>query len=132
MGHVSLLKAKKKKRRKKKKRDPNRPKKPMQAFFMYSRDNKDEMKKEYPDLKHTEIMKKLGEVWNGLSEKKKEPYYKEAQKLKKKYDKEMIKYNENLKKNPLPPPSSSDSDSDSDGEKKEKEEEKKEKRSKCS
>jgi len=48
-----------KKRRKKKDKDPNRPKKNMTAFFFFSADYRDEVKRENPDFKVADIGREL-------------------------------------------------------------------------
>lgn len=66
---------KKKKRSGKKKKtikDPNAPKRPKPAFFMYSDEYREKLKKENPDMKMGEISKTLGKMWKELDEKEKE------------------------------------------------------------
>ena len=45
-----------KRRRKKKKKDPNRPKRNMSAFFLYSNANRERVKGENPDAKFGDIV----------------------------------------------------------------------------
>lgn len=45
-----------KRRRKKKKKDPNRPKRNMSAFFLYSNANRERVKEENPDAKFGDIV----------------------------------------------------------------------------
>lgn len=58
-------------------RDPNRPKRPASAYFLFLKDFRDS----YPNKKDPakEITKKAGERWNGLSDMEKTPYYRDAQ-----------------------------------------------------
>ena len=59
------------KKRKKKdvEKDKNRPKKPMSAFMLYMNAIREDVKRKYPDLKVTEIAKKVGEMWKELTDK---------------------------------------------------------------
>mmetsp|Transcript_30337 Transcript_30337/g.63395 ORF Transcript_30337/g.63395 Transcript_30337/m.63395 type:complete len:85 (+) Transcript_30337:387-641(+) len=45
-----------KRRRKKKKKDPNRPKRNMSAFFLYSNANRERVKEENPDARFGDIV----------------------------------------------------------------------------
>ena len=83
-------------------KDPNRPKKPMTAFLLYSGANREAIKKEHPDMKVTEISKQLGKQWRGMNDRQKSSFVKEAKKLKKKYDKEKAKYDKEKAKNAPP------------------------------
>jgi len=51
----------------------------------------------HPELSHTEIPKKLGEMWGRLSAEDKAPYIKLAATDKERYDREMLVYNASLK-----------------------------------
>merc|ERR1712146_74335 len=55
-------------------KDKNAPKKPLSAYFMFLADNRESMKAEFPELKITELGKKVGELWKALSEEEKEVY----------------------------------------------------------
>ena len=90
------------KTKKKKARDPNRPKKPMTAFLLFSGANRGAIKSKHPDMKVTEISKELGKRWRGSSDKAKSPFVKEAKKLKKNYDKEKAKYDKEKAKHAPP------------------------------
>ena len=59
---TSIDKALKKNEGKKKKKDPNAPKRPTTAFFFYCADNRGKIKEKNPDLKASEVAKKLGEI----------------------------------------------------------------------
>ena len=87
---------------KKKARDPNRPKKPMTAFLLFSGANRGAIKSKHPDMQVTEISKELGKRWRESSDKAKSPFVKEAKKLKKKYDKEKAKYDKEKAKHAPP------------------------------
>ncbi|KAG9348479.1 hypothetical protein JZ751_002214 [Albula glossodonta] len=82
-------KGEKKKRRVK---DPNAPKRPPSAFFVFCADFRPKVKAENPSLTIGEIAKKLGEMWNSTSAEDKQPYEKKAAKLKEKYEKDIAAY----------------------------------------
>uniref|UniRef100_A0A8D2ZYW0 High mobility group box 1b n=1 Tax=Scophthalmus maximus TaxID=52904 RepID=A0A8D2ZYW0_SCOMX len=73
-------------------KDPNAPKRPPSAFFLFCADFRSKVKGEHPGLSIGSTAKKLGEMWNGLSAEDKQPYEKKAAKLKEKYDKDIIAY----------------------------------------
>jgi hypothetical protein len=70
----ALCKKQEKKFKPKKLKDPNAPKKPLTGYIRFSQEKRAKVKEENPELKGTEIMKKLGEMWKALSDKKKEKY----------------------------------------------------------
>ena len=51
----------------KKKKDPNAPKRAKSAYFIFCEDKRPEIKSKYPDLKMTDVSKKLGEAWKELT-----------------------------------------------------------------
>lgn len=69
-----------------------KPKKPQTAYFCFMADKRAEIKSSNPDLDHKELVKKMGEEWNKLSEKGKEKYTALANKDKQRYLKEMESY----------------------------------------
>jgi hypothetical protein len=50
------------------KKDPKAPKRNKSAYFFFCDDKRAETKEKYPDLKITEISKKLAEQWKALTE----------------------------------------------------------------
>ncbi|XP_029943414.1 high mobility group protein B2-like [Salarias fasciatus] len=76
----------------KKKKDPNAPKRPPSAFFVFCSEFRPKVKEEYPGISIGDIAKKLGEKWSTLSAKDKGPYEAKAGKLKEKYEKDMAAY----------------------------------------
>lgn len=56
------------KKKQKKDRDPDMPKKPIGAFFMYSKVVLKERMKDYPKLSHKEVQKIVGEEFKALSD----------------------------------------------------------------
>jgi len=77
----ALMKAKSKKFHK----DPNKPKAPSSAYFLFLADKREETKKNFPKLNHKELVSKLGELWNKLSEEEKQPYVEKAKQEKAKW-----------------------------------------------
>eukprot|EP01025_Chloroclados_australasicus_P060471 TRINITY_DN7764_c0_g2_i1.p1 TRINITY_DN7764_c0_g2~~TRINITY_DN7764_c0_g2_i1.p1 ORF type:complete len:178 (-),score=36.81 TRINITY_DN7764_c0_g2_i1:202-735(-) len=75
------------------KKDKNAPKRPLSAYLMYSNEKRNAVKEKHPDLTFTEIPKKIAEMWKALSAAEKQPYENMAADNKKKYEKEMEKYN---------------------------------------
>jgi structure-specific recognition protein 1 len=54
-----------------KKKDPDAPKRNKSAYMFFCDDKRAEVKKEFPDLKMTEVSKKLAEKWKALSDSEK-------------------------------------------------------------
>jgi len=81
-----------KKTKKKKKKDPNEPKRPLSSYMVYVGEQRPLVKDKHPDLKQTELITKIGEMWKGLSAEKKKPYEKKAAELKEKYQKDHAAY----------------------------------------
>ena len=55
--------------------DPNKPKKPQTIFFKYSKEMREKVKEEHPEMKTDEIAKELGRRWkNDVSDEEKDEY----------------------------------------------------------
>ncbi|KAG7464281.1 high mobility group protein B1-like [Solea senegalensis] len=78
--------------KKKRFKDPNAPKRPPSAFFLFCADFRPKVKSEHPGLSIGDTAKKLGEMWNGTAAEDKQPYERKAAKLKEKYDKDIVAY----------------------------------------
>lgn len=76
----------------KKKKDPNAPKRPPSAFFLFCAEHRPKIKSESPGLSIGDTAKRLGEMWAEQSAKDKLPYEQKAAKLKEKYEKEVAAY----------------------------------------
>lgn len=87
----------KKKKRKKRIVDPNAPKRPQSAYVRYLQDTRPTIVQENPDLKQTEIMAKIGNLWSGLETAKKAKYQNTYEKELKKWEKANKKYLESKK-----------------------------------
>merc|ERR1711894_460982 len=47
-------------------KDPNAPKKPLSAYFLFSQDERLKVKAEFPDFSITEVAKELGRRWASI------------------------------------------------------------------
>mmetsp|Transcript_3592 Transcript_3592/g.5581 ORF Transcript_3592/g.5581 Transcript_3592/m.5581 type:complete len:231 (-) Transcript_3592:108-800(-) len=88
----------------KKKKDPNKPKRNMSAFFLFSNANRQRVKEENPEAKFGDIAKIMSVQFKALPEKEAKRWEKKAMKDKIRYQNEMKSY--------TPPDESSDSESD--------------------
>jgi upstream-binding transcription factor len=99
-------KTKKPKRKPKKKaKDPNKPKRGMSSFMYFANAKRNEVRQAHPELKITEVGKRLGVMWNELDDAAKKPYIDLAEADKNRYRDEMKTY--------TPPPVVSSSSSSS-------------------
>lgn len=62
-------------KRRKKAKDPNRPKRALSSFMFFATEKRSEVTKEFPDLKVTEVGKKLADKWRALSAEEKKVFY---------------------------------------------------------
>ncbi|XP_040217696.1 transcription factor SOX-30-like isoform X2 [Rana temporaria] len=65
-----------------------RLKRPMNAYMLWARINRPVLAKANPNSKFALISAKLGEEWSKLTEAQKEPYYEEAERIKRKHTRE--------------------------------------------
>lgn len=76
------------------KKDPNKPKRPPSAFFVFLEEFRKDFKKEHPDVKGVSAVGKAGgEKWKSMSDAEKAPYEAKAGKKKSEYEKLMKAYN---------------------------------------
>lgn len=61
---------------------PQRIKRPMNAFMVWSSLERKKLAEREPQLHNTELSKRLGEMWKGMNEEAKKPYREEADRLK--------------------------------------------------
>lgn len=73
-------------------RDPRQPKRPLNAFLLYSAEHKDQVRSEWPSLNYAEALKKLGEYWAKLSPEQRRPFEIRAAALRKKYGADLAAY----------------------------------------
>jgi len=84
----------------KKKVESDKPKRPLSAYFLFTGEKRAEVKSKHPELSNTDIVKKLGEMWRGLSPAEKKPFEDSAAKAKAEYD---AKYKVVVSKEPKRP-----------------------------
>ncbi|KAM6574260.1 hypothetical protein CsatA_022587 [Cannabis sativa] len=79
---------------KKAKKDPNKPKRPPSAFFVFLEEFRKEFKRDNPNVKAVSAVGKAGgERWKSLTPADKAPYEAKAAKRKVDYEKQMKTYN---------------------------------------
>ncbi|RVE60888.1 hypothetical protein OJAV_G00185720 [Oryzias javanicus] len=112
-------------KRGRKRKDPNAPKRPPSAFFVFCSEYRPSVKQQYPGLSIGDCAKKLGEMWSKLSQSEKQPYEEKAQKLREKYDRDMVAYRGGgtYARNPGSSAQGAEEEEDEDGEEDEEEEE---------
>lgn len=77
----------------KKYRDKKHPKKPKSGYMIYGDENRDRIRKSLPkDTKFKEVVRKIADEWNKLSDDDKKPYQKKAELDKERYEDELNKY----------------------------------------
>ncbi|ERN10245.1 high mobility group B protein 7 isoform X1 [Amborella trichopoda] len=83
----------------KKERDPNMPKRPPTAFFVFMDEFRKTFKEENPEEAKSvsKVAKEGGEKWKSLSDEEKKPYLEKAAELKAEYEKAMEKFNDSSK-----------------------------------
>merc|ERR1712077_174373 len=79
-------------------KDPNAPKKPLSAYFLFSQDERLKVKAEYPDYSITEVAKELGRRWASIDPAVKSQYEERYQGSRKQYEQAMTAYKPQKKK----------------------------------
>ncbi|XP_044474884.1 high mobility group B protein 2-like [Mangifera indica] len=75
-------------------KDPNKPKRPASAFFVFMEEFREQYKKDHPKNKSVAAVGKAGgEKWKSMSDADKAPYVAKAEKRKSDYEKELKNYN---------------------------------------
>jgi high mobility group protein B3 len=78
----------------KKAKDPNKPKRPASAFFIFMEEFRQQYKEKHPNNKSVSVVGKAGgDKWKSLSDAEKAPYAAKAEKRKAEYEKNMKAYN---------------------------------------
>ncbi|XP_021754488.1 high mobility group B protein 3-like [Chenopodium quinoa] len=78
-------------------KDPNKPKRPPSAFFVFMEEFRVTYKQKHPNNKSVAAVGKAGgEKWKSLTEAEKAPYIQKAEKRKADYEKSMNTYNKKL------------------------------------
>ncbi|XP_010908531.1 high mobility group B protein 1 isoform X2 [Elaeis guineensis] len=82
------------KKEQKVKKDPNKPKRPPSAFFVFLEEFRKQYKQEHPNVKAVSVVGKAGgEKWKSMSDAEKAPYEAKAAKRKSEYENQMSAYN---------------------------------------
>ncbi|RWW39343.1 hypothetical protein BHE74_00055341 [Ensete ventricosum] len=75
-------------------KDPNKPKRPPSAFFVFMDEFRKEFQEKHPENKKVSVVSKAcGDKWKSMSEADKAPYVAKAAKRKAEYEKSMASYN---------------------------------------
>lgn len=82
---------------------PDRIKRPMNAFMVWSRQARKRIATENPKMHNSEISKRLGVAWKLLSESEKKPFIDEAKRLRMLHMKEHPDYKYRPRRKPKPP-----------------------------
>ncbi|OVA04246.1 High mobility group box domain [Macleaya cordata] len=78
-------------------KDPNKPKRPASAFFVFMEDFRQQFKEKHPNNKSVSVVGKAGgDKWKSMSEAEKAPFVAKAEKRKAEYNKTMAAYNKKL------------------------------------
>ncbi|EYU43543.1 hypothetical protein ABFS82_03G007100 [Erythranthe guttata] len=93
----SKLAVKKTTKEKQSAKDPNKPKRPASAFFVFMEDFRKQYKEKHPTNKSVAaVCKAGGDKWKSMDEEEKAPYIATAEKRKKEYQGKMDVYNRKL------------------------------------
>ncbi|CDP21129.1 unnamed protein product [Coffea canephora] len=88
---------KRKQKREKKAKDPNKPKRPPSAFFVFMEEFRKQFKEENPNNKLVAVVgKAAGDKWKSFTDEEKAPYVARAEKRKQDYERQMQAYNRRL------------------------------------
>lgn len=83
----------KKKKKSKKDTDPDKPKRPQTAYFLWYMEHREEIKNKHPGASVTELAKKAGETWKEMSAEDKKEYEDKFKEAKEEYNRAMEEYN---------------------------------------
>ncbi|CAL1528533.1 unnamed protein product [Lymnaea stagnalis] len=86
-------------------KDPNRPKRPQSAYFIWLNEHREQIKEENPGISVTDLSKRAGEMWKEVTDKTE--WDEKAKEAKAEYQKAMEEYNKNK-------PSDSEGDEEDD------------------
>ena len=79
-------------------KDPNAPKKPLSAYFLFSSEERMKVKAEFPDYSITEVAKELGRRWAAIDPTLKQSYEQRYQESRRQYEVAMQAYKPQKKK----------------------------------
>jgi len=83
---------KRRKKKKKKIKDPFKPKRAMSSFMFFLQAKRQEVRDKFPDLKITDIGKRLSELWKEIPPEERQKYVDQAERDKERYKAQMEKY----------------------------------------
>ncbi|KAJ3672331.1 hypothetical protein LUZ60_007052 [Juncus effusus] len=96
-------------------KDPNKPKRPPSAFFVFMEEFRKTFKEKNPNNKSVSVVGKAGgEKWKSLSEAEKAPYQAKAAKLKSEYTNKINAYNKKQTEGSHKPAAHDDDEEESD------------------
>ncbi|CAF3712203.1 unnamed protein product [Rotaria sordida] len=75
-----------------KQKDPNAPKRPLSAFFIFSQDERPKIKLQNASLSVADVAKVIGEKWRAAPDDLKRKYEKAAKEAKERYEIELQAY----------------------------------------
>ncbi|CDP01791.1 unnamed protein product [Coffea canephora] len=82
-------------------KDPNKPKRPASAFFVFMEEFRKQYKEKHPNNKSVAAVGKAGgDKWKSMSDAEKAPYIAKADKRKVEYEKNLQAYNKRLADGP--------------------------------
>ena len=82
-------------------KDPNKPKRPPSAFFVFMEEFRKQFNKEHPDNKAVSAVgKAAGAKWKSMSDAEKAPFVAKSEKRKAEYEKSMRAYNKKQAEGP--------------------------------
>merc|ERR1712141_905461 len=87
-------------KKQRKKKDPNAPKRPMSAYFLFMNSARPGVRKDNPDASIGEVAKILGKMWGEIEPEEKAKFDKEAAAAKKKWEAEKAAYAKKAKAAP--------------------------------
>lgn len=83
---------KKKSTKKRSRGNDDRVRRPMNAFMVWSKDERKRLAKEDPSIHNADLSKSLGKVWREMSEEQKRPYLEKSEEIRKKHRQEHPDY----------------------------------------
>jgi len=101
---------------KRKKKDPNAPKRPLSAFFLFCADERPSVKVVHPEYSVGEVAKEMGERWSKVTAEQKSKYEASAAAEKVRYEKDMANYKSGKIKKTQAEEDEDDDDDDDDNE----------------
>ncbi|KAG0658079.1 hypothetical protein C6P45_002293 [Maudiozyma exigua] len=73
-----------------------KPKRPLNSYMLFCKEQRVKIAEEYPNLKITEVASMMGSTWKQLSETEKLPYQEEAQRLSEAHSTKMAEFERKL------------------------------------